>query len=75
MPTKHLRKKSDIRAYVLEKKTKARATNKMFSSQKRRLLKMQEALRRAYEEIDHFYSKCVMHIFEKTKFKEEMGSY
>lgn len=72
MPPKHLRKAIDIRAYVLEQETKANFTNNRDTGQKRRLLMEQDALRRAYEEIDHFHSKCTEHILEKTTFKEEL---
>lgn len=40
---------------------------------KKRLLRPQEALKRAHEEIEHFFSKCITNIFEKTEFKKEMG--
>lgn len=40
--------------------------------QKKRLLKAQVVLKKAYEKIIHFCSKCIAHIFEKTKLKEKL---
>lgn len=72
VPAKHLCKAIDIRAYVLEQETKFRATNKKATNQKRRLLKVQQALKRAYEDIDHFHLNCTRHILEKTTLQKEL---
>lgn len=43
---------------------------KKATDRRKRLLKVQEALRRVHEEIGHFCSKCVAHIFKKIEFKD-----
>lgn len=72
MPTGCLRRAIDIRAYVLEQEAKVKAMNKKVVDQKKRLLKMHKVLKRAYKEIDHFCSKCIGYILEKTMLKEEL---
>lgn len=72
MLAKCLRKAINIKASILEHETKARATNKKATNWKKRLLEVQEALRRAYEKIDHFCSKCTKYILEKTMLREEL---
>lgn len=60
------------RAHILEQEAKAKATKKKATNPKKKLLKVQEALRRVYRGIEHLHSKCVTHIFEKIEFKAEM---
>lgn len=56
----------------MDQQAKAKVARKMASNRKKRLLKAQEALKRANEKIKYFRSKIVAHAFEKTRFKEEL---
>lgn len=55
----------------------AKVVKKKAFDLKRRLLKAHKVLKRAYEEVDHYRSKCVGYILEKTTlgsaFIEERG--
>lgn len=72
MPVKCLCKAVDIRAYISEQMAKAKVMNKKAIDQKKMFLKTWKALKRAHEEVDHYHSKCVGHIFEETVLKEEL---
>lgn len=72
MPAKRLREAVDIRAFILERRAKAKTAKKKATDRKKRLLKAHEVLKKADEQIDHFRSKFIAHAFKKTKFMEEL---
>lgn len=58
MPVKRLCKAIDTRAYVSEQEVKVEVTNKKAIDWKNKVAEDAKMLKRAYEEIDHFRSKC-----------------
>lgn len=64
MPAKYHRKAIAIRVYVLAQETKAKTAKRKAVEHKKRLLKVQGALKRAHEKIEHFCSKCITHLRE-----------
>lgn len=73
MPTKLLHNAINIRVYV--SKQEAKDTKRKATDQKKRLLEVQEVLKRAYEEIDYYHLKCTIHILRRLHSKKNRKSH